>query len=55
MFAVFLKDGYNNMESARNTAEKLPQPLASNAGVLEKSDDDTVFFTNPGYGRLKAE
>lgn len=44
MFAVFLKDGYNNMESARNTAEKLPQPLASNAGVLEKSNDDTVFF-----------
>ena len=55
MFAVFLKDGYNNVESARNTAEKLPQPLASKAGVLEKSDDDTVFFTNPGYGRLKAE
>ncbi|MDP3285883.1 MAG: AAA family ATPase [Desulfobacterales bacterium] len=46
VFAVFLKDGYNNMESAGNTAGKLPEPLASNAGVFEKSDDDTVFFTN---------
>jgi len=46
MFAVFLKDGYNNMESARNAADKLPQPLASNAGVMKKSDDDTVYFTN---------
>jgi len=55
MFAIFLKDGYNDTESARNAAGELPQPLASNAGVLEKLDDDTVFFTNYSDGRLKAE
>jgi len=55
VFSVFLKDGYNNVESARNAAEKLPQPLSSNAGVLEKSDDDTVFFTNRKDRRSEAE
>jgi len=55
VFSIFLKDGYNNMESARNEAGKLPQLLASNAGVLEKLDDDTVFFTNRRDRRLEAE
>ena len=44
VFSVFLKDGYNTIESARDAAGKLPQPLASNAVVSEKKDDDTVFF-----------
>ncbi|OQW96903.1 MAG: hypothetical protein BWK74_07485, partial [Desulfobacteraceae bacterium A6] len=55
VFSIFLKDGYNDIESARNEAGKLPQPLASNAGVLEKLDDDTVFFTNRRDRRLEAE
>jgi general secretion pathway protein A len=55
VFAIFLKDGYKNMESARNAAGKLPQPLASNAGVLEKLDDDTVFFTKNRDRGLEAE
>ncbi len=46
VFSVFLKDGYNTLESARDAAGKLPQPLASNAVVSEKSDDGTVFFMN---------
>ncbi len=44
VFAVFLKDGYSDMESALNVVRKLPQPLASSAKVLAKLDDDTIFF-----------
>ncbi|HYA15542.1 MAG TPA: AAA family ATPase, partial [Syntrophales bacterium] len=44
VFAIFLKDGYPDMESALNALRKLPQPLASNAKVLAKLDDDTIFF-----------
>lgn len=55
MFAVLLKDSFSNIESARSTAEKLPQPLASHADVLEKFDDNTVFFTNNRDRRHKAE
>jgi len=45
VFAIFLKDGYPDMESALTAVRKLPQPLASNAKVLAKLDDDTIFFT----------
>jgi hypothetical protein len=45
IFAIFLKDGYPDMESALNVVRKLPQPLASSAKVLAKLDDDTIFFT----------
>jgi hypothetical protein len=44
VFAIFLKDGYSDMESALNVVRKLPQPLASSAKVLAKLDDDTIFF-----------
>jgi len=45
VFAIFLKDGYPDMESALNVVRTLPQPLASSAKVLAKLDDDTIFFT----------
>ena len=44
-FAIFVRDGYPDMESALNAAKKLPQPISSKAQVLSKLDDDTVFFT----------
>ena len=44
VFAIFLKDGYQDMESALNAVRKLPQPHASNAKILAKLDDDTIFF-----------
>ncbi len=55
IFAIFLKEAYNNPGSARDAVGKLPQPLASNAAVLDKLDDDTVFFTNRRSGGLEAE
>ena len=44
VFAIFLKDGYPDMESALDVARKLTQPFSSNAKVLAKLDDDTIFF-----------
>jgi phage tail protein X len=44
VFAIFLKDGYSDMESALSIVRKLPEPLASNVKVLAKLDDDTIFF-----------
>jgi type II secretory pathway predicted ATPase ExeA len=44
VFAIFLKDGYPDMESALDVAKKLTQPFTSNAKVLAKLDDDTIFF-----------
>ena len=45
LFAIFMKDGYPDMESALNAAKKLPQPISSEAQVLSQLDDNTVFFT----------
>jgi general secretion pathway protein A len=44
VFAIFLKDGYPDMESALDVVKKLPQPLASSAKVLAILEDDTIFF-----------
>ncbi|MFH2044063.1 MAG: AAA family ATPase [Pseudomonadota bacterium] len=44
VFAVFLKDGYENMESAKTIIDKLPYAIASNAKIFEKLDDGTLFF-----------
>ncbi len=44
VFAIFLKDGYPDMESALDVVRKLPQPLASSAKVLARLEDDTIFF-----------
>jgi hypothetical protein len=46
VFAIFLKDGYHNMESAKSTIDKLPYAIASNAKVFEKLDDGTLFFAD---------
>ena len=44
VFAIFLRDGYPDMESALVAAGKLPKSFSSNAKVLAKLDDDTIFF-----------
>ncbi|MBA3036939.1 MAG: AAA family ATPase [Desulfobacterium sp.] len=55
VFAVFLKNGYNSMESAGSTVDKLPQPLASNASILGKLDDDTLFFADRKNRRFQTK
>lgn len=44
VFAIFLKNGYENMESAKTIIDKLPHTIASNARIIEKLDDGTLFF-----------
>ncbi|MBU1053658.1 MAG: AAA family ATPase [Proteobacteria bacterium] len=44
VFAIFLKNGYENMESAKTIIDKLPHTIASNAKIFEKLDDGTLFF-----------
>jgi hypothetical protein len=44
VFAIFLKDGYENTESALNAVKNMPQKLSSNTKVFTKLDKDTVFF-----------
>jgi general secretion pathway protein A len=44
IFAIFLKDGYPDMESALDVVRRLPQPLTASAKVLANLEDDTIFF-----------
>lgn len=44
VFAIFLKDGYPDMESALAEVKKLPQPISAKSKVSTKFSDDTIFF-----------
>ena len=44
VFAIFLKDGYPDMESAQAEVQKLPQPIFAKAKISTKFSDDTIFF-----------
>ncbi|MGB5158162.1 AAA family ATPase [Desulfobacterium sp. N47] len=55
VFAIFLKDGYENTDSARSIIDKLPQPLALNASILGKSDDETLFFADKKDRRFRTK
>jgi general secretion pathway protein A len=45
LFAIFMSDGYPDLESAQSVVKKLPQKISREAQVLSKLDDKTVFFT----------
>ena len=45
VFAIFLKDGYEDTVSALNVVKNMPQKLSLNTKVFTKLDKDTVFFT----------
>lgn len=44
VFAIFLKDGYPDMESALAEVKKLPQSISAKAKVSTNFSDDTIFF-----------
>ena len=44
VFAVLMKDSFSNETSAMNSINLLPPALNSNAKVISKLDEGTVFF-----------
>jgi len=45
VFIVMLKDGFPDETAARRSITRLPDALASEAGVLKNLEQDTVFYT----------
>jgi hypothetical protein len=45
IFTVVLKDGFADETTARQSIARLPEALASKAGVLKNPEKDTVFYT----------
>jgi general secretion pathway protein A len=44
VFAIYLRDGYPDMDSALAELTKLPKPISANAKVSTSFTEDTVFF-----------
>jgi hypothetical protein len=44
VFAIYLKDGYPDMDSALAELTKLPKPISAKAQVSTTFTEDTVFF-----------
>ena len=44
VFAIYLKDGYSDMDSALAELTKLPKPISAKAKVSTTFTEDTVFF-----------
>jgi len=51
-FAVVLGKLFKDEKSARARQEQLPTELSSGSTILTRWDKDTVFFTNPYFGRV---
>lgn len=45
VFSILLKDGFSDEVAARRSITRLPDALASEAGVLKNLEKDTVFYT----------
>ena len=45
VFSIMLKDGFPDETTARRNITRLPDILASEAGVLKNLEQDTVFYT----------
>jgi general secretion pathway protein A len=45
VFSITLKDGFPDETTARRRIARLPDALASEAGVLKNLEQDTVFYT----------
>jgi len=45
VFSTMLKDGFPDEAAARQSITRLPDALASKAGVLKNLEQDTVFYT----------
>jgi hypothetical protein len=45
VFAILLKDGFDDEAAARTAVSTLPSVLASDARIISRWDADTVFFT----------
>ena len=45
VFSIMLKDGFPDETAARLSITRLPDALASEAGVLKNLEQDTVFYT----------
>ena len=44
VFAIYLRDGYPDMDSAMAEVKKLPKPISAKAKVSTTFTEDTVFF-----------
>jgi hypothetical protein len=45
VFSIMLKDGFPDETAAWHSITRLPDALASEAGVLKNLEQDTVFYT----------
>ena len=45
IFSIMLKDGFPDEAAARLSIARLPDTLATEAGVLKNLEQDTVFYT----------
>jgi hypothetical protein len=45
VFSILLKDSFSDEVAARRSITRLPDALASEAGVFKNLEKDTVFYT----------